>query len=138
MADEDLRLVPIGRVASALRTREEAPRQADEGAPPAEIVVEPAFVEGLRELRGGDRIVVLTWLHLAARDVLEVHPRGDPSRAAQGVFTTRSADRPNPIGLHEVTVESVDGARLTVTGLEAVDGTPVLDLKPVLEPVADR
>ena len=138
MAAEDLTLVPIGRVTSPLRRREDAPCQGDEGAPEAVIVLEPEYVDGLRGIRVGDRVVVLTWLHLAAREVLEVHPRGDPTRPAQGVFTTRSSDRPNPIGLHEVTVVSIDLPGLMVRDLEAIDGTPVLDLKPVLEPPGER
>ena len=126
-------LTPIGAVRSPLTSLEDAPRQGDEGAPDAEVVLEPGFAAGLAGVEPGDRVVLLTWFHLAARDVLSVHPRGDTSRAPQGVFATRSPDRPNPIGLHEVEVAGVDGATLRVRGLEAIDGTPVVDVKPVLE-----
>ncbi len=91
-----------------------------------------------RDLQPGDAVIVLTWLHLADRDVLDVHPRNDPDRPVQGVFSTRSPDRPNPIGLHTATVVSTDGARIRVGGLEAIDGTPVLDIKPVLGPASQR
>jgi len=126
-------LTPIGAVRSPLTSLEDAPRQGDEGAPDAEVVLEPGFAAGLAGIAPGDRVVLLTWFHLAARDVLSVHPRGDRSRAPQGVFATRSPDRPNPIGLHEVEVVGVDGTTLRVRGLEAIDGTPVVDVKPVLE-----
>jgi tRNA-Thr(GGU) m(6)t(6)A37 methyltransferase TsaA len=125
-------IVPIGRVASPLTDRAGAPKQGFEGGPDAWLVLDPAVLEGLDGLRPGDAIIVLTWLHEADRHVLRVHPRDDPSTPERGVFTTRSADRPNPIGLHEVEVAAVEGARVLVRGLEAVDGTPVLDLKPVL------
>jgi tRNA-Thr(GGU) m(6)t(6)A37 methyltransferase TsaA len=123
---------PIGRVESSLTDLAAAPKQGDEGAPDAWLVFEPAAVEGLQGIRPGDEVIVLTWLHRARRDVLRVHPRGDESRALQGVFNTRSPDRPNPIGLHRVEVASVDGNRVRVRGLEAVDGTPIVDVKPVL------
>ena len=126
-------LTPIGTVASPVRDLASAPRQGDEGAPEARIVVEPAFREALDGLRAGDEVIVLTWLHLARRDVLRVHPRGDASRPEQGVFATRSPNRPNPVGLHRVEILGIDGAVLRVRNLEAVDGTPVIDLKPVLE-----
>jgi tRNA-Thr(GGU) m(6)t(6)A37 methyltransferase TsaA len=125
-------LTPIGVVRSPLTSLEDAPRQGDEGAPDAEVVLEPHFAAGLAGLAPGDRVVLLTWFHLASRDVLTVHPRGDTSRPPQGVFATRSPDRPNPIGLHEVEVTGVDGSTLRVRGLEAIDGTPVIDVKPVL------
>jgi tRNA-Thr(GGU) m(6)t(6)A37 methyltransferase TsaA len=125
-------IVPIGRVASPLTDRAGAPKQGFEGGPDAWLVLDPAVLQGLDGLQPGDEIIVLTWLHEADRDVLRVHPRDDPSTPERGVFTTRSADRPNPIGLHEVEVATVEGARVLVRGLEAVDGTPVLDLKPVL------
>ena len=111
-----------------------APKQGSEGAPDAWLVLEPGVAAGLDGLRPGDDIIVLTWLHRARRDVLRVHPRDDPSNPERGVFTTRSADRPNPIGLHRVEVAAIDGLRVRVRGLEAVDGTPVVDLKPVLRP----
>jgi tRNA-Thr(GGU) m(6)t(6)A37 methyltransferase TsaA len=128
----------VGRVESPLTDRDSAPKQGDEGAPDAEIVLEPAVGEGVRDVRAGTELLVLTWLDRASREVLSVHPRGDRTRPATGVFSTRSPDRPNPIGLHRVTVLSVDGLRLRVRGLEALDGTPVLDLKPVLGAVGER
>jgi tRNA-Thr(GGU) m(6)t(6)A37 methyltransferase TsaA len=127
---DDLQLRPIGWVRSPLAARAEAPKQADEGAPAAWLDLRPDVAAGLEGLAVGDRLVVLTWLHLAARDVLRVHPRGDASAIERGVFTTRSPDRPNPVGLHEVTVLAVDGASVQVDAIEAVDGTPVVDLKP--------
>ncbi len=127
-------LVPIGVVSSPLTDPSAAPKQGFEGAPDAWVVLEPDVAAGLDGLRPGDEIIVLTWLHRARRDVLRVHPRDDPSNPERGVFTTRSADRPNPIGLHHVEVAAIDGARVRVRGLEAVDGTPVVDLKPVLRP----
>ena len=130
---------PIGRVESALTELASAPRQGDEGAPDATLVLEPEVLEGLDGIREGDEVIVLTWLDRASRDVLRVHPRGDASRPLQGVFATRSPDRPNPIGLHRVRILSIDGARARVRNLEAVDGTPILDLKPVLHhDVAER
>lgn len=125
-------VTPIGWVDSPLVDPATAPRQADEGAPPAWLVFEPEVLEGLRSLRPGDEVLVLTWLHRARRDVLRVHPRGDSSRAEEGVFSTRSPHRPNPIGLHRVAIIAVEGRRIRVSGLEAVDGTPILDLKPIL------
>jgi tRNA-Thr(GGU) m(6)t(6)A37 methyltransferase TsaA len=125
-------LTPIGMVISPLTDPASAPKQGDEGAPEAWLEFDPALIEGLDGLRAGDEVIVLTWLHRARRDVLRVHPRDDVSRAPQGVFTTRSADRPNPIGLHRVTIVSVEGNRLRVSNLEAVDGTPVVDVKPML------
>ncbi len=126
------RLEPIGVVESSLAERASAPRQADEGAPPAWLVFDPAFAEGLSDLRPGQQIVLLTWLDRARRDVLAVHPRGDTSRPVEGVFNTRSPDRPNPIGLHVVEITAMDGPRIRVSGLEALDRTPILDVKPVL------
>lgn len=122
----------IGRVESTLTDLESAPRQADEGAPGAWLVFEPAVLEGLQSLRVGHDMLLITWLDRARRDVLRVHPRGDTSRPVEGVFTTRSPHRPNPIGLHRVEVTAIDGRRVQVRHLEAVDGTPILDLKPVL------
>jgi tRNA-Thr(GGU) m(6)t(6)A37 methyltransferase TsaA len=129
---------PVGWVESPLTDVTAAPRQGDEGAPEASMVFAPDVVEGLRDLRVGDAVIVLTWLHLADREVLAVHPRGDATRPLTGVFSTRSPDRPNPIGLHEVTILGVDGRRVQVAGLEAIDGTPILDVKPVLAAVAHR
>lgn len=122
----------VGRVESPLTDFASAPRQGDEGAPDAWLVFEPSVAEALEGIAPGDEVVVLTWLDRANRDVLRVHPRGDPSRAQQGVFATRSPHRPNPIGLHPVEILSVEGLRVRVHNLEALDGTPILDLKPVL------
>jgi tRNA-Thr(GGU) m(6)t(6)A37 methyltransferase TsaA len=123
----------IGYVESPLNDLDAAPKQGDEGAPEARVVLEPDVVEAIEGLAPGDRIVLLTWLDRADRAVLRVHPRDDPLRPVQGVFATRSSHRPNPIGLHEVEVLAVDGAVLLVRPLEAVHGTPVLDIKPVLD-----
>jgi tRNA-Thr(GGU) m(6)t(6)A37 methyltransferase TsaA len=125
-------LTPIGRVESPLTDPASAPNQGDEGAPDAWLVFEPGVLEALDGIRAGDEIIVLTWLDRARRDVLRVHPRGDTSRAKQGVFGTRSPHRPNPIGLHRVEVAAIEGARVRVRNLEAVDGTPIVDVKPVL------
>ena len=125
-------LKPIGVVRSSLRRREDAPRQGDEGAPEATISLRPPFVDALEGVGVGDEIVVVTWLHLADRGVLQVHPRDDLSRPLTGVFATRSSDRPNPLGLHRVTVLAIDGAEVRVGTLEAIDGTPVVDIKSVL------
>ena len=125
-------LRPIGRVESPLMDPATAPKQAHEGAPRAWLVFDEAVAEGLRDLDAGDRILVLTWLDRADRDVLVVHPRDDPAAPLKGVFSTRSADRPNPIGIHRTEVVAVDGTRVLVAALEAVDGTPVLDVKPIL------
>ena len=123
---------PIGRVESPLTDASQAPKQGFEGGPDAWIVFEPVVRDGLRSLQPGDRLVVLTWLDRADRSVLLVHPRDDPANPLTGVFSTRSADRPNPIGIHPVTVLRVDGLRVQVRDLEALDGTPVLDVKPRL------
>jgi tRNA-Thr(GGU) m(6)t(6)A37 methyltransferase TsaA len=135
---ELIELEPIGVVTSTLVDLAAAPRQGDEGAPDAWLVIEDRFAAGLQGLGVGARIVVVTWPGLARRDVLRTRPRNDPGRSQQGVFTTRSPDRPNPIGLHEVTVLAVDGPRVQVDQMEAVDGTPVLDVKPVLPRREDR
>ncbi|MEU8241217.1 tRNA (N6-threonylcarbamoyladenosine(37)-N6)-methyltransferase TrmO [Actinoplanes missouriensis] len=134
----DLELTPVGWVASPLTDPVTAPRQGDEGAPPAWLIFHPEYGDALRDLHPGDPVFVLTWLDRADRSVLRVHPRGDGSRPLTGVFSTRSQDRPNPIGLHRTTILAVDGPRVRVSGLEAVDGTPILDLKPVLEAGAER
>ncbi len=127
-----MRLTPIGAVESALADLAHAPRQGDEGAPDAWLVIEPQLAAALDGLAPGDAILVLTWLDRARRDVLRVHPRGDLERLEQGVFATRSPDRPNPIGLHRVEIVAVTGNRVHVRPLEAVHGTPILDIKPVL------
>jgi tRNA-Thr(GGU) m(6)t(6)A37 methyltransferase TsaA len=127
-------VMPIGRVESPLTDPASAPKQGHEGAPEACVVFDAAVTDGLRDLEAGDRVIVLTWLDRARRDVLRVHPRDDLSNPQRGVFSTRSADRPNPIGLHEVEIVAVEDRRFRVRDLEAVDGTPVLDVKPVLAP----
>jgi tRNA-Thr(GGU) m(6)t(6)A37 methyltransferase TsaA len=129
-----LEIRPVGRVESPLIERKDAPRQPDEGAPEATLVFLPEMLPALEGVRVGDRVIVVTWLHRAARDTLRVTPRRDPRRGELGVFATRSPDRPNPIGLHETVVSAVDGVRLRVQGLEAIDGTPIVDLKPALPP----
>jgi tRNA-Thr(GGU) m(6)t(6)A37 methyltransferase TsaA len=123
---------PIGVVRSELVDPAEAPKQGDEGAPEAIVTVGSDYAPSLEETAAGDEVILLTWFHLADRDVQTVHPRGDRSRPPAGVFATRSPDRPNPIGMHRVTVLAVEGNELRVSGLEAIDGTPVLDIKPVL------
>ncbi len=138
MDEPSIDVTPIGWVESPLTDRDSAPKQGDEGAPEAWLVLRPEVVEGLDGIRPGDEIIVLTWLNRARRGVLRVHPRGDPARAEQGVFNTRSPDRPNPIGLHVVEILSLDGHRVRVGNLEALHGTPVLDLKPVLGPRSRR
>lgn len=135
---DDHRLQPVGRVESGLTDRADAPRQGDEGAPSARIVFDAAFREAAADLAVGDEVIVLTWLHQGRRDVLSVHPRGDATRPRQGVFTTRAPDRPNPIGLHAVRITGVADDAVTVDHLEAVDGTPVLDVKPALRTVRER
>lgn len=138
VAMDAITLHPVGLVASPLTDRSQAPRQGDEGAPTVRIVLNAIVHPAMEGLAVGDRVIVLTWLHEADRDTLVVHPRGDRSRPATGVFATRSPDRPNPIGLHEVTVLAIQGSTLTVAGLEAIDGTPVLDLKPALGSIDTR
>jgi tRNA-Thr(GGU) m(6)t(6)A37 methyltransferase TsaA len=133
-----MELRPIGTVESPLADRASAPKQGDEGAPDAWLVFDPAVADGLEGVAAGDELLVLTWLDRAARDVLRVYPRGDLSRGEHGVFTTRSPDRPNPIGLHRVRVLAVEGTRLRVADLEALDGTPIVDVKPVLRRIDER
>ena len=138
MSDDGIQLQPIGHVESPLTDAATAPKQGDEGAPDAWLVVDSSLAPALGGLRVGDDLLVLTWLDRAERDVLEVHPRGDLERPPQGVFSTRAPDRPNPIGLHRVELAEIDGSRLRVRGLEAIDGTPILDLKPVLSREVDE
>jgi len=126
------RLRPIGVIRSTLRSRAQAPRQGTEGAPDAWLELHAWTLPGLSGLAAGDEIIVITWFHRARREVLRVRPRSDPRNPLTGVFATRSPDRPNPLGLHTVTVRAVDGRRLRVGPIEAIDGTPVVDLKPVL------
>lgn len=130
-------LHPIGVIQSSLKNRGEAPRQGNEGAPDAWIEVNPEVAEGLDGIAVGDAMIVLTWFHQSRREVLKVHPRNDLSNPLMGVFATRSPDRPNPIGLHRVVVLEIGKNRLKVGPIEAIDGTPVIDLKPVLPQSAD-
>ena len=125
-------LLPIGVIRSDLKNCADAPKQGREGAPDAWVDLHASFVEGLDGLAVGDEVIVVTWLHKAHRDVLKVHPRDDEQRPLTGVFATRSQDRPNPLGLHTVTVKEVVGDRLRVGPIEAIDGTPVVDIKPAL------
>ena len=129
---------PIGWVESPLTERAQAPRQGDEGAPVAWLVFDPQVADGLRDLGPDTEIIVLTWLDRADRGVLVTRPRSDPARPLTGVFSTRSPDRPNPIGLHRVRVLAVEGLRVQVGPLEALDKTPVIDVKPVLDAAAER
>lgn len=133
-----MQLRPVGRVESPLTDPAAAPKQGDEGAPEATIALDPACAEAAADLRADEELIVLTWLDRADRETLAVHPRGDLSRPQQGVFSTRSPARPNPIGLHRVRLLAVDGSRLRVADLEALDGTPVLDIKPVLGEIDER
>jgi tRNA-Thr(GGU) m(6)t(6)A37 methyltransferase TsaA len=133
-----MELVAVGTVQSPLSDPAAAPKQGDEGAPEAWLLFEQRFADALDGIAAGDELLVLTWLHRAHRDVLRVHPRGDPARREQGVFNTRSPDRPNPIGLHRVTVLAIEGLRLHVRDLEAVDGTPIVDVKPPLRTISER
>jgi len=131
-------LQPIGWVESPLVDRAAAPKQGDEGSPDAWLVFDSRFREGLRDLEVGADVIVLTWLDRARRDVLVVHPRGDPANPLQGVFNTRSPDRPNPIGLHREQILAIQGTRIRVRDLEALDRTPIVDLKPVLDRRVER
>jgi tRNA-Thr(GGU) m(6)t(6)A37 methyltransferase TsaA len=126
------RVEPIGWVESPLVDPATAPKQGDEGSPEAVLVFNQDVAPGIRDLQVGDDILVLTWLDRARRDVLSVHPRDDPSNPERGVFSTRSADRPNPIGVHRVQIVSIGGTRIVVRDLEALNGTPILDVKPTL------
>jgi tRNA-Thr(GGU) m(6)t(6)A37 methyltransferase TsaA len=133
-----IELKPIGWVESPLTERSQAPKQGDEGAPDAVLVFAPEVLTGIRDFEVGALILVLTWLDRSARDVLEVRPRSDRNRPQTGVFSTRSPDRPNPIGLHRVEIISIDGPRVGVRNLEALDGTPIVDVKPVLDKDTER
>jgi tRNA-Thr(GGU) m(6)t(6)A37 methyltransferase TsaA len=134
MPQPDIQLVPIGKAESPLTDRASAPKQGHEGSPEAWLVFEPWVLQGLQGIRAGDEVIVLTWLDRACRDVLRVHPRGDVANPEQGVFNTRSPDRPNPIGLHRVQIVSIDGQRVRVRNLEALHATPIVDVKPLLTP----
>jgi tRNA-Thr(GGU) m(6)t(6)A37 methyltransferase TsaA len=125
-------LHPIGTVRSTLVSRKNAPRQGSEGAPEAWLEILPAYHQGIEGLEVNAEILILTWLHLGNRETLKVHPRGIPENQLMGVFATRSPDRPNPIGIHQTTILEIDGCRIRVSCLEAVEGTPVLDIKPVV------
>jgi tRNA-Thr(GGU) m(6)t(6)A37 methyltransferase TsaA len=131
-APGDFVLQPVGHIRSILRHRDEAPRQGSEGAPDAWLEVDPAFARALHGIASGDEVIGITWLHRADRGVLETHPRNDPRTPLAGVFATRSPDRPNPLGLHRVAVREISGNRLRIGPIEAIDGTPVVDVKPVL------
>lgn len=134
----ELSLTIVGHVESRLTDPASAPKQGDEGAPDAWLIFDESVRDALRDLRAGQDVIVLTWLDRADRRTLAVHPRDDPARPLTGVFSTRSADRPNPIGLHRVRISAVDDLRLLVLGMEAVHGTPILDVKPVLGPSLER
>ncbi|MEP7284366.1 MAG: tRNA (N6-threonylcarbamoyladenosine(37)-N6)-methyltransferase TrmO [Chloroflexota bacterium] len=133
----DYELHPIGLIHSPIKRREDAPSQGGEGAPDAWLDINSAVAEGLEGIAPGDELIVITWFHKSQRDVLKLHPRWDITIPLTGVFATRSPDRPNPLGLHRVTVLEIDGARLRVGPIEAIDGTPIIDIKPVLSQSAD-
>ena len=137
MTETRYTIKPIGVIRSELRNRQDAPRQGFKGAPKAWIEMNSEVIEGLEGIALGNEIVLITWLHQAHREILKVHPRRDQNRPLTGVFTTRSPDRPNPIGLHRVTVLEIVGNRLKVGPIEAIDGTPIIDIKPVLPQSAD-
>jgi tRNA-Thr(GGU) m(6)t(6)A37 methyltransferase TsaA len=138
VSDQQFVLTPIGWVDSPLVDASKAPKQGDEGAPDTWLTLDPRFSDGLRDLRKGDEVLVLTWLDRARRDLLVVHPRDNLANPPRGVFATRSADRPNPIGLHRVEILDIQETRIHVRNLEAIDRTPVLDLKPVLDRSIER
>jgi tRNA-Thr(GGU) m(6)t(6)A37 methyltransferase TsaA len=127
-----LELRPIGVIRSKIKERSKAPKEGSEGAPDVWLEVHPFAKPALDGVAVGDELMVLTWLHRAHRDTLKVHPRSDPSRRLTGVFATRSPDRPNPIGLHQVTIRRIVKSRLRIGPIEAIDGTPVIDIKPML------
>jgi tRNA-Thr(GGU) m(6)t(6)A37 methyltransferase TsaA len=137
MTDTSYTLHPIGIIRSDLTNLEDAPRQGNEGAPDAWIEIAESVAPGLHGMAVGDAIIILTWFHRADRSVLQTHPRNEITNPLTGVFATRSPDRPNPIGLHRVTVLETDGNRLRVGPIEAIDGTPIIDIKPVLSQSAD-
>ena len=137
MIETSYTIKPIGVIRSELRNRQAAPLQGYEGAPDAWLEVNSTVTEGLEGITEGKEIVLITWFHKAYRDILKLHPRGDKDRSLTGVFTTRSPDRPNPLGLHRVTVLKIAGNRLKVGPIEAIDGTPVVDINPVIPQSAD-
>jgi tRNA-Thr(GGU) m(6)t(6)A37 methyltransferase TsaA len=128
----DFTLRPIGVIRSTLTSRRDAPKQGNEGAPDVWLEIYPWASDGLLRMAVGDEIIVITWFHQSNRDTLQVHPRGKAANPLTGVFATRSPDRPNPLGLHPVVVHEIDGARLRIGPMEAIDGTPVVDIKPVI------
>ena len=134
MTEQHYHLHPIGVVESSLTDRAAAPLQGHEGAPDATLVMREEMNEGVRDLEPGNDLIVLTWLHQSNREVLSTRPRSDPKNPIRGVFSTRSPDRPNPIGLHLVQIVDIEGNRIHVRDLEAIDGTPVIDIKPVIDP----
>jgi tRNA-Thr(GGU) m(6)t(6)A37 methyltransferase TsaA len=138
VSEQTYEVQPVGWVESPLTDRDAAPKQGDEGAPLARIVFRPELHKAAADLAIGDEVLVLTWLHQSHRDVLSVHPRDDVNRPRLGVFSTRSSDRPNPIGLHAVTIVGIEENAIAVRNLEAINGTPVLDVKPVLGTVHER
>jgi tRNA-Thr(GGU) m(6)t(6)A37 methyltransferase TsaA len=138
MSDMQYSIAPVGVVRSALANLDDAPRQGDEGAPEAWFELRAEFAPALAGIVAGDELIVLTWLHRAEREILQVHPRGDLNKPLTGVFATRSPDRPNPIGMHRVPVLEIDGTRVRVAQLEAIDGTPIVDIKPVLGGIDER
>jgi len=121
----------IGKVSSELKDIEDCPRQADENAPEATIIIYSKFADGIRNIKPGDEILLFTWLHMGDRSVLETRPRNNPNASLTGIFSTRSPDRPNPIGIHSVIVTSIADGSIKVSGLEALDQTPVIDIKPI-------
>lgn len=135
--DDIFHLRPIGRIESVLKDRREAPMQGVEGAPEAWLAIDEPYADAVDGLEAGDDVILITWLHLANREVQKVRPRDNPAARLTGVFATRSPDRPNPLGLHRVTIREVHGLRLRIAPLEAIDGTPVVDVKPVLSYSAD-
>jgi tRNA-Thr(GGU) m(6)t(6)A37 methyltransferase TsaA len=137
MSEIDYALFPLGFLQSPLKSREEAPKQGREGAPDAWLEVNETVAAGLEGIKVGHEMILITWFHQAHRDILQVHPRGDKTMPLTGVFATRSPDRPNPLGLHRVTVLAIDGRRVKVGPIEAIDGTPVVDIKPVLSSSTD-
>jgi tRNA-Thr(GGU) m(6)t(6)A37 methyltransferase TsaA len=128
---------PIGVIRSEIKNVEDAPKFYTEGAPNAVLEILPKYIEALHRMHAGDEIIVITWLHLGSREALKVHPRGDASRPLTGVFSTRSPNRPNPLGLHRVKVLEINGGLLHIGAIEAIDGTPVIDIKPVVAEAND-
>jgi len=133
MTEQAFEIRPIGVVRSTIKQRGDGPKQGREGAPDAWLEIEADVADGIEGISPGDDVIIITWLHLARRDELKVHPRGDTAKPLTGVFDTRSPDRPNPIGLHRVVVREIAGRRLRVGPLEAIDGTPIVDIKPALD-----